>query len=87
MGLHPLGIQTTREREREGEKDDTVFHVQCSQYANYRTAGKFGSLAVRVETAKLKSANVILYATCNDVLHAVALLAPSSSPLCSCTCS
>ena len=34
------------------------------------------NLAVGVETAKLKSANIILYAKRNDVMHAVAHLAP-----------
>ena len=44
---------------------------------------KFGGLAVRVETAKLKSANIIFACnTCNDVMHAVALLAPLSALLC-----
>ena len=42
---------------------------------------KFGSLGVRVETAKLKPANIILDATHNDVMHAVALLALSGAPL------
>ena len=47
---------------------------------------KFDSLAVWVETAKFKSANIIFYVTHNDVMYAVALLAPSSAPLRSCTC-
>ena len=42
---------------------------------------KFGGLAVGVETAKLKSTNIISYVTCNDVIHTVVLLAPSSAPL------
>ena len=33
---------------------------------------------VGIETTKLKSANIISPATCNDVMHAVALLAPPS---------
>ena len=45
---------------------------------------KFGGLAVGVETAKLKSTNIISYTTRNDVLYAVALLAPSGAPLCGC---
>ena len=52
---------------------------------NYRLAGKFDremNLAVGVETAKLKSTSIISYATCNDIMHALALLAPSSAPLC-----
>ena len=39
---------------------------------------KFGGLAVGVETAKLKSANITLYATHNDT---VVLMAPSGAPL------
>ena len=39
------------------------------------------NLAVGVETAKLKSANIISCTTHNDVLHAVALLAPTGTPL------
>ena len=41
---------------------------------------KFCCLAVGVETAKLKSANIISYATGNDIMHAV-FLALSSIPL------
>ena len=36
---------------------------------------------VGVETVKLKSANNILHTTRNDIMHAVALLAPSGAPL------
>ena len=36
---------------------------------------------VGVETAKLKSANIILCATRDNVMHAVAFLAPSCAPL------
>ena len=36
---------------------------------------------VGVETAKLKSANIISYTTRHNVVHAVALLAPSNAPL------
>ena len=36
---------------------------------------------VRVETTKLKSANIILPTKHNDLLHAVALLALSGAPL------
>ena len=43
----------------------------------------FGSFAVGLESGKLKSAN-ILPATCNDVMHAVALSLPLYV---SCTCS
>ena len=39
---------------------------------------KIGSLAVRVETAKLKSANAVLR---NDIVHAVALLTLPGTPL------
>lgn len=39
---------------------------------------KFGCLAVRAKSAKLKFANIILHETRNDL---VALLAPSSAPL------
>ena len=39
------------------------------------------NLAVGVETTKLKSANIISCTTHNDVLHAVALLAPTGTPL------
>ena len=52
------------------------------RYITYRIAGKFdgeSNLAVWVETAKLKSANIIFACnmlTRNDVMHAVALLAP-----------
>ena len=42
---------------------------------------KFGGLVVGVETAKLKSANIISHATHNDVMDAVALLAPPSPVL------
>ena len=41
---------------------------------------KFGSLAVWVETAKLKSANFIFTRMCNDVMHALALLDPTRHP-------
>ena len=34
-----------------------------------------------METTKLKCTNIISYTTCNDVAHAVALLAPSGAPL------
>ena len=34
---------------------------------------KFGGLSVQVETAKLKSANIILPMTHNDTMHVVAL--------------
>ena len=39
------------------------------------------NLAVGVETAKLKSANIISCTTHNNVLHAEALLAPPGAPL------
>ena len=46
---------------------------------------KFGGLAVGVETAELKSTNIIpatpAPATRNDVIHAVAFLAPPGTPL------
>ena len=46
---------------------------------------KFGGLAVGVETAELKSTNIIsatpMPATRNDVIHAVVLLAPPGAPL------
>ena len=42
---------------------------------------KFGGLAVRVETAILKSANIIFAATCNNVMHAVVLLVPPGAHL------
>ena len=42
---------------------------------------KFGGLVVMVETAKLKFANTILHAVHNDVMHAVALLALSGTPV------
>ena len=48
---------------------------------------KVGGLVVWVETTKLKSANISLYAARNDAMHAVALLAQSSLPLQGCTCS
>ena len=38
---------------------------------------KFGGLVVRVETAKLKSTNIILSRMCNDVMDEVVLLPPS----------
>ena len=68
-------------------------HIKFSWTAadiNYRLAGKFDremNLAVGVETARLKSTIIISYATCNDIMHALALLAPSSAHLWSCTCS
>ena len=41
---------------------------------------KFGGLAVGVETAELKSANIMLAApTMRNLIHAVALLAPSDA--------
>ena len=58
----------------------------------YCIAGKFGGelnlvvLVVGVETAKLKSANIISYVTHNDVMHAVVLLVLSGAPLRGCTC-
>ena len=47
---------------------------------------KFGGLVIGVETAKLKSANIISYVTHNDVMHAVVLLVLSGAPLRGCTC-
>ena len=40
------------------------------------------NLVVRVETAKIKSTNVILHAMRNDVMHTVLFLAPSGTPQC-----
>ena len=57
----------------------------------YRIARKFDeelNLAVGVETATLKYTKIISYATRNDVMHALVLLAlpTSSAPLCGCIC-
>ena len=57
----------------------------------YCIARKFDrelNLAVRVETATLKYAKIILYTTRNDVMPALVLLAlsTSSGPLCGCIC-
>ena len=44
---------------------------------------EFGSLVVKAETAKIKSANIIIISspTHNDIMHAVTLLAPAGAPI------
>ena len=63
---------------------DLCTEKQFSRNLKYRIAGKVDgeiNLAIGVETTKLKSANIISCTTHNDVLHAVALLAPTGAPL------
>ena len=63
------------------EGKDVQVHVHKSYNQKFDGESKFDSLAVGVETIKLKSTNIISHATCNDAMHAVALLAPSGTPL------
>ena len=51
-------------------------YVTSHKACNYERA-----LKRQLETAKLKSANIVSYAMCNDVVHAIAFLAPSGAPL------
>lgn len=64
---------------------DTIILPQCEAYGGkvclfvaIGIAGKFGGLAVSVETAKFKSTNIIFT---HNVIHALALLALPSTPL------
>ena len=58
-----------------------IGHNQCTLPFSWKIWRiKFGSLAVRVETAKLKSTRLFSHTTCNDAMHAAALLAVPGAP-------